>query len=52
MCKCLLLSTGDSITTLHQSYLVGESTVLPLIRDTCKAIYEVLHEKYLKVCTV
>ena len=46
----VLIQTGDSVTTLHQGYLVGETTVLPVVRDTCKAIYAVLHEKYLKVC--
>ena len=44
------LFTGDSVATLQQGYLVGESTVLPLVRDTCKALYAVLHEKYMKVC--
>ena len=43
------LTRGDSVNTLAQSYLVGHSTVLPIIQDTCKAIYACLHEEYLKV---
>ena len=34
--------------TLHQGYLVGESTVLPIIREVCDAIYTALKGKYLK----
>ena len=43
------LTRGDSVTSLSQGYLVGESTVLPVIQDTCRAIYAQLHEEYLKV---
>ena len=43
------LTRGDSVTSLYQGYLVGESTVLPLIRDTCRAIYTVLAPEYMKV---
>ena len=39
---------GDSTTTLHHGYLVGESTVLPIVRDTCRAIYQVLYKDYLQ----
>lgn len=43
------LTRGDSVETLAQGYLVGKSTVLPIIQDTCKAIYSVLQEDYLNV---
>ena len=43
------LALGDSVRTLHQAYLVGYSSVLPIVRDTCQAIYQVLHSDHVKV---
>ena len=40
---------ADSVLTLSQSYLVGQSTVLPLIRHTCGAIIRVLQPTYMPV---
>ena len=44
-----LFSPGDSVTTLHQAYLIGRSSVYPIIRDTCRAIYSMLKDTYLAV---
>lgn len=40
---------ADSVLTLAQSYLVGYSTVLPLIRHTCRVIIKVIQPKYMPV---
>ena len=41
--------TGDSVHTLHHAYLLGYSTVLPIVRDTCRAICRVLKDEHMKV---
>ena len=40
---------GDSPFSLHQQFLIGRSTVFPIIKDTCQAIYKALQPVYLKV---
>ncbi|KAL4721254.1 hypothetical protein ACJJTC_000221 [Scirpophaga incertulas] len=41
------LSTGCSMTDLHDSYQHGISTICGIVKDTCKQIYETLREIYL-----
>ena len=38
-----------SVHTLHHAYLLGYSTVLPIVRDTCRAIFRVLKDEHMKV---
>lgn len=41
------LSTGDSFTTIAQSFRMGISTVGSIVKDTCQVIWEVLQERYM-----
>ncbi|XP_040194667.1 protein ALP1-like [Rana temporaria] len=42
------LSTGQSLGSLHYAFRIGKSTASYIIRDTCSAIWEVLHEVVFK----
>lgn len=41
------LATGESFRSLALRFRVGKSTVAVIVKDTCKAIWEVLQEEYL-----
>ncbi|KAE8743226.1 hypothetical protein FOCC_FOCC011161 [Frankliniella occidentalis] len=43
------LATGETQESLHYQFRVGQSTISGIIKETCKAIYEVLHSTYLRV---
>ncbi|XDV16266.1 hypothetical protein PO909_016059, partial [Leuciscus waleckii] len=45
------LATGESFKSLSYQFRVGMSTIQQFVPETCAAIYQVLKEKYLKVCT-
>uniref|UniRef100_A0A8C1RUD5 DDE Tnp4 domain-containing protein n=1 Tax=Cyprinus carpio TaxID=7962 RepID=A0A8C1RUD5_CYPCA len=47
---CFLLFTGESFRSLSYLFRVGVSTIQQFIPETCSAIYQVLKDKYLKVC--
>uniref|UniRef100_A0A8C1Z6F8 DDE Tnp4 domain-containing protein n=1 Tax=Cyprinus carpio TaxID=7962 RepID=A0A8C1Z6F8_CYPCA len=47
---CFLLFTGESFRSLSYLFRVGVSTNRQFIPETCSAIYQVLKDKYLKVC--
>ncbi|XP_050315429.1 uncharacterized protein LOC126749803 [Anthonomus grandis grandis] len=41
------LATGDSMTSISFSFRIAHSTISQIIRETCDAIWECLHEKVL-----
>lgn len=43
------LATGRSYTDLQYSAIISKQALSSIIPETCKAIYEVLKEKYMKV---
>ena len=45
----LICITGDSYQSLSYLYRIGRSTFGVLIPETCRAIYEVLKDTYMKV---
>ena len=42
------LASGSSLTSMSFTYRVGRTTVSNIIRETCCALWEALHEKYFK----
>jgi hypothetical protein len=41
------LATGNSFASLHFEYLLGETTMREIVRDTCEAIWECLLPDYM-----
>ncbi|XP_040285846.1 protein ALP1-like [Bufo bufo] len=37
------LATGQSLVNLHYAFMIGKSTASDIIRETCSAIWDVLH---------
>lgn len=44
----MYLATGDSFKTLSLFFRIGESTLRGIVYETCKAIWDVMKDKYLK----
>ena len=42
------LASGSSQTSMSFAYRIGRTTVSNIVRETCCALWEALHEKYLK----
>ena len=42
------LASGNSQQSMSFSYRVGRQTVSSIIKETCRAIWQVLNEKYLR----
>ena len=45
------LTSGDAMQIIAFSYRLGHSTVAAIIRDTCKELWNVLSETYLRTPT-
>uniref|UniRef100_A0A671NAK6 DDE Tnp4 domain-containing protein n=1 Tax=Sinocyclocheilus anshuiensis TaxID=1608454 RepID=A0A671NAK6_9TELE len=45
------LATGESFRSLHYAFRIGCSTLIELIPETCRVIYQVLKERHLKCPT-
>ncbi|XP_067647865.1 uncharacterized protein [Eurosta solidaginis] len=43
------LATGDSFSSLMSVFLLGKTTICKIIHETCRALYTVLGEEFLKV---
>lgn len=41
------LATGDSMDSATYSYLVGKSTATSIVGETCRAIWDCLHDEVL-----
>lgn len=47
---CLqFLSTGDTFTIIGFSFRIGITTIELIVVDTCTAIWECLHERYMPI---
>jgi len=45
------LATGRTYECLKYSTIISPQSLSTIIPETCEAIYTVLHEEYLNVCT-
>lgn len=50
MCSLIYSFKGESFKSLSYQFRVGLSTILQFVPETCAAIYQVLKERYIKVC--
>ncbi|XP_040264712.1 protein ANTAGONIST OF LIKE HETEROCHROMATIN PROTEIN 1-like [Bufo bufo] len=41
------LATEESLSSLHYQYRMGISTISGVVKDTCRALWEVLHEDFI-----
>lgn len=41
------LATGESLSSLRFQFRLGISTISAIVRDTCRALWDVLHEDYI-----
>ncbi|KAM4033498.1 uncharacterized protein ACNLHF_020406 [Anomaloglossus baeobatrachus] len=41
------LATGESLSSLHYQFRLGISTISGIIRDTCQALWDCLHEDFI-----
>lgn len=44
-----LLTTGESVKSIHMQFRHGQETVRRYIPEVCQAIYDVLADEYMKV---
>ncbi|XP_073431990.1 peroxisomal biogenesis factor 7 isoform X1 [Dendrobates tinctorius] len=41
------LATGESLTSLHYQFRLGISTISVIVKETCLAIWDTLHQEYI-----
>ncbi|XP_056397868.1 uncharacterized protein LOC130293341 isoform X2 [Hyla sarda] len=41
------LATGESFSSLNFQFFLGKSTISSIVRDTCKALWECLHQEFI-----
>uniref|UniRef100_A0A8C5N0E5 DDE Tnp4 domain-containing protein n=1 Tax=Leptobrachium leishanense TaxID=445787 RepID=A0A8C5N0E5_9ANUR len=42
------LATGQSLVSLHYAFMIGQSTASNIIRETCCALWDILHDVVMK----
>lgn len=50
-CFFRFLATSESYASLHYQFRIGKSTIALPVRDTCKAIWDLLHDEFIPHCT-
>uniref|UniRef100_A0A8C5PC79 DDE Tnp4 domain-containing protein n=1 Tax=Leptobrachium leishanense TaxID=445787 RepID=A0A8C5PC79_9ANUR len=48
MYKKRYLATGQSLVSLHYAFMIGQSTASNIIRETCCALWDILHDVVMK----